>query len=63
MVVQLIALLEATQNGYGVFNTRLFDEHLLEATLKGRILLDVLPILIQRSRADTVQLATRQRRL
>ena len=60
MVVQFIALLETSQNSYGVFDTRLLDEHLLETAFESRILLDVLSVLIQSSRADAVQLATSQ---
>ncbi len=42
---------------------RLVDQHLLEAALERRVLLDVLAVLVQRRRADAVQLAARQRRL
>ena len=42
---------------------RLLDQHRLEAPLQGRVPLDVLAVLVQRRRADRLQLAARQRRL
>ena len=39
------------------------DEHRLEAPRQRRVLLDVLAVLVERGRADAVQLAARQRRL
>ena len=58
LVVRLVALLEAAQDGDGVLHRRLTDEDLLEAPLEGRVLLDVLAVLVQRGRADEAQLAT-----
>ena len=63
LVVRLVALLQAAQNGNRVFNIRLADKHNLEAPLQRRILLDVLAIFIERCRTDGTQLTTRQRRL
>ncbi len=62
-VVNLIALLEAAQDGDGVLLARLFHQHFLEAALQRGVLLDVLAILIERGRAHAVQFATRQGRL
>ena len=42
---------------------RLVDEHRLEAAGQCRVLLDMLAVLVERGRADAVQLAARQRRL
>ena len=62
-VVDLVALLEAAQDGDGVLHRRLVHQHLLEAPLERRILLDVLAVLIERRRADAMQLAARERGL
>ena len=56
-VVHLVALLEAAQDGDGVLDGRLADEHLLEAALEGGVLLDVLAVLVERGGADHAQLA------
>ena len=42
---------------------RLLHEHLLEAPLERGVLLDALPVLVERGRADAAQLAARQRGL
>ena len=42
---------------------RLIDQHRLEAALQGGVLLDVLAVLVERGRADAVQLAAGQHRL
>ena len=39
------------------------DEHRLEPALEGGVLLDVLPVFVERRRADGVQLAAREHRL
>ena len=62
-VVHLVAFLEASQNGDGVFDARLGDVDGLEAALQSRVFLDVLAVLIERGRADGAQLAARQRGL
>ena len=62
-VVHLVALLEAAQDGDGVLDRRLADEHLLEAALEGGVLLDVLAVLVERGGADHAQLAAGQHRL
>jgi hypothetical protein len=62
-VMHLVALLQAAQDGDGVFHARFVDQHLLEAALQRGVLLDVFAVFVQRGRADAVQLAARQRRL
>ena len=59
-VVQLVALLQAAQDGDGVLHPRLVHEDRLEAALQGRILLDVLAVLVQGGGADAAQLTPRQ---
>src|SRR5205809_45963 len=56
-VVHLVALLQPAQDRDGVLDRGLVDQHGLEAALEGRVLLDVLAVLVQRGRADAVQLA------
>src|SRR5207244_713634 len=56
-VVHLVALPEPAQDRDGVLDRGLVDQHGLEAALEGRVLLDVLAVLVQRGRADAVQLA------
>ena len=59
----LVALLQATQDGDGVLDGRLLDEHGLETALQRRVLFDILAVFIERRCADAVQLAARQHRL
>ena len=61
--MHLITLLQAAQDRDGVLDRGLVDQHVLEAPLQGRVLLDVLAILIERGGADAMQLAARQRGL
>ena len=61
--MDLIALLEAAQDRDRVLDARLADHDRLEATLEGRILLDVLAVLVERRRTDAAQLAAGQHRL
>ena len=63
VVVLLEALLEAAQDRDGVLLARRIDHHGLEAPLERRVLLHVLAVLVERRRADAVQLAARQERL
>ncbi len=60
VVVHLVALLQAAQDGDGVLHRGLVHQHLLEAALQRGILLDVLAVLVERGGADAVQLAARQ---
>ena len=62
-MVDLVALPQSAQDADRVFHGRLVDLHGLEPPFERRILLDVLAVLIQRGRADRVQLAARQHRL
>ena len=62
-VVHLVALLQAAEDGDGVLDRRLADEHLLEAALEGGVLLDVLAVLVERGGADHAQLAAGEHRL
>ena len=57
-MVCLVAFLQATQNTDGVIYAGLAHVHLLEAALQGRVLLDVLAVLIQGSGTDQAQLTT-----
>ena len=45
-VVRLVLFLQTAQNGDRILNTRLVDQHLLEATLKRRVLFDVLAVFV-----------------
>jgi len=56
-VMHFVAFLETAQNGDRVFDSRLADEHRLEAAGEGCVLLDVLLILVQRRCADRTKLA------
>jgi hypothetical protein len=53
----LVAVLEAVEDVDRLLDRRLADEHRLEAALERRVLLDVPAVLVQRGRADHVQLA------
>jgi len=62
-VVHLVALAQAAQDRDGVLHRRLVHEHRLEAALQGRVLLDVLAVLVERGGADAVQFAAGEHRL
>ena len=62
-VVVLVALTQAAQDRDRLLDGRLVDEDRLEAALEGGVLLDVLAVLVERGRADRVQLAAREHRL
>ena len=62
-MVDLEALPQAAQDRDRVLDRRLVDHHRLEAALERRVLLDVLAVLVERGRADAVQLAAREHRL
>ena len=51
LVVGLVLRGDATQDGDGILDRGLTDEHLLEAALQRRVLLDVLAVLVERGRA------------
>jgi len=59
----LKALPQAAQDRDGVLDGRLVDHDGLESALQSRVLLDALAVLVQRRRADHMQLAAGQHRL
>src|SRR5690606_15519371 len=59
-VVHLVAVLDAAQDGDGVLDGRLLHEHHLEAPFERLVLLGVLPVLVERRRADGAELAARE---
>ena len=60
--MEFIFLLQPAQNGDGVLNGRLADEHRLEPAGERGILFDMLAIFIERRGTDTMEFAPRQRR-
>ncbi len=62
-VVRLVAVAEATQDLDTLVDRRLVDPDLLETALESRVALEVLPVLVERRRADRLQLATGESRL
>ena len=62
-VVRLVAVAEAAQDLDGLVDRGLLDANLLEAALEGGVALEVLAVLVERRRADGLQLAARQRGL
>ena len=58
--MQFVALAQAAQNGDGVFDAGLIDQHGLEAAFERGVLFDVLAVFVERGGADAVQLAARQ---
>ena len=62
-VEDLVLLLEATQDRDSVLDGGLGDHHGLETTRERRVLLDVLAVLVERGRANRMQVATGERRL
>ena len=62
-MVRLVALLQPAQDADRVRDRRLAHEHRLEAALERRVLLDVRPVLVERRRADSAELAAREHRL
>ena len=62
-VVRLVAVAKPAQDIDGVRDGRLRYLNRLEAPLQRGVLLHVLPILVQRGRADGLQLTARQHRL
>src|SRR5581483_9487360 len=63
LVMNLVALLEAAEDGDRVLDRRLIDQDRLETPLQRGILLDVLAVLIERGGADAVQLPAGEHRL
>jgi hypothetical protein len=61
-VVNLVLLLQTAQDSDRLLGGRLLDQHRLEPPLERRILLDVLPVLVDGRRPDAVQITARERR-
>ena len=61
--MRLVARLESTEDRDGVLHARLAHHHRLEPAGERGVLLDVLPVLVERRRADAPELAPRQRGL
>ena len=59
-MVRLVAVAQAAQDLHGVVDRRLLDADLLEAPLECCVALEVLAVLVERRRADRLQLAARQ---
>ena len=59
-VEDLVTLLQAPEDGDGILHRRLRYHDRLEPALQRRVLLDILPVLVERGRADAVQLAAGQ---
>ena len=59
-MMDFVPFAQATEDGDGVFHRRLVHLDRLEAALEGRVLLDVLAILVEGGRADRVQFPARQ---
>ncbi len=62
-MMHLVALFETAQDGDGVFDRGLIDQHLLEAAFERRVFFDVFAVFIEGGGAHAVQLAARQRGL
>ena len=62
-MVRLVAVAQATQDLNRVVDRGLVDPHLLEAPLESGVALQVLAVLVERRRADRLQLAAGERRL
>ena len=63
LVVRLVAVAQALEDLHGLLGRRLVDADLLEAALQGGVALEVLAVLVERRRADRLQLAAGERRL
>ena len=61
--MQLVFLLEPAQDRDRILDRRLADEHRLEPPRQRRVLFDMLPVFVERGRADAMQFAARQGRL
>ena len=63
LVVLLVRLAHALEDLDRLFDARLLDEDGLEAALERGVALDVLAVVVERGRADALQLAAGQRGL
>ena len=62
-MMNFVTFTQATQNGNGVFYTRLFYQNGLEATLQGTVLFNVLTIFVQGGCTNATQFTTSKHRL
>ena len=62
-MVRLVAVAQPAQDLHRLVGRRLLDAHLLEAPLERGVALQVLAVLVERRRADRLQLAAGERRL
>src|SRR5579864_3171614 len=62
-VMRLVPVAQPAQDLHGVVHRRLLDAHLLEAALERCVALEVLAVLVERRRADRLQLAAGESRL
>ena len=62
-MMNLVSLAQSSKDADRVFDRRLVHHHRLEPPFERGVLLDVLAILVERRRADRVQLAARKHRL
>ena len=62
-VVRLVAIAQSAQDLDGLVDRGLLDAHLLEAALERGVALEVLAVLVERRRADGLDLPARERRL
>ncbi len=62
-VMDLVAFLEAAQDGDGFLDARFVDENGLETAFQGGVFFDVLAVFVQRGGADAAQFAAGQGRL
>ncbi len=63
LVMRFVAVAQTLENLDGLVDRRLADHDGLEAAFERRVLFDVLAELVERRRADALQLAARERRL
>src|SRR4051794_22361028 len=63
LVVLLVAVAQALEDLHGLVGRRLVDADLLEAPLESRVALQVLAVLVERRRADRLQLPAGEGRL
>ena len=61
--MRLVAVAETAEDLHRVVDGRLLDAHLLEAALESGVALEVLAVLVERRRADRLELAAGERRL
>ncbi len=63
MVMLFVAVAQAFQDAHGLLHVGLLHQHGLEAALEGRILFQMLAVLVERGGADDLYLAARKGRL